>query len=373
VVYSQWRYARDIDLGFDKERLLVISPAGGEKLESRQEALRQELLRLPGLDAVARASDTPPLSDNNNTLVKLPDVPGDDLLVIETMQVDYNFFPTLGVKPVAGRLFSSDHAADVMPPDAEKLETRVSVGVVLNRKAVQRLGFADAQSAVGKTFQVSLGEDKYADATVVGVVDDLHMRSIHDEITPSLYYAGDDVKVFYSFVLRLKPGAQEATLAAIDRAWAGLYPEVPIQRTFVDEDFAKLYAAEEERVKMFVGFSGLAIFVACLGLFGLASFTADRRTREIGIRKVLGASNGDLVRLLLWQFSQPVLSANLLAWPVAWYFLQSWLNNFPYRVDLSPLPFAAAGLLALFIAWGTVLSHARRVAGSDAVVALRYE
>ncbi len=373
VVYSQWRFARDIDLGFDKDRLMAISPAGGEKLESRQDAMRQELLRLPGLAAVARASDTPPLSDNNNTLVKMPDVPSDDLLVIETLQVDYNFFDTLGVKSVAGRLFSADHAADVMPPDADKLETKVSVGVVLNRKAVKRLGFPDAEGAIGKTFQVSLGEDKYADATVVGVIDDLHMRSIHEEITPTLYYAGDNVKVFYSFILRLKPGAQEATLAAVDRAWASLYPEVPIQRTFVDEDFSKLYAAEEERVKMFVGFSGLAIFVACLGLFGLASFTADRRTREIGIRKVLGASNVDLIRLLLWQFSQPVLIANLVAWPVAWYFLQSWLNNFPYRVDLSPLPFAAAGGLALVIAWGTVFSHARRVAGSNAVVALRYE
>lgn len=373
VVYSQWQYARTMDLGFDKERLVTISPAGGPKLESRQEALRQQFQRLPGIAAVARASDTPPLEDNNNTLVKLPDVPSDELLVIETLFVDFDFFSALGVDAVAGRLFSADHAADVMPPDAEKLETKVSVGVVMNRTAVKRLGFADAQSTVGKTMQVSLGEDKYADATVVGIIDDLHMRSIHESVTPTIYYVGDDVKVFSDFVLRLAPGNQQATLAAIDRAWAGIYPEVPIQRAFVDEDYATLYAAEEERVKMFVGFSGLAIFVACLGLFGLASFTADRRTREIGIRKVLGASNGDLTRLLLWQFSRPVLIANLIAWPVAWYFLQSWLEGFAYRIELSPVPFAIAGFAALLIAWGTVLRHARRVAGTDAIVSLRYE
>jgi putative ABC transport system permease protein len=373
VVYSQWRFARDIDLGYDMDRLVVISPAGGAKLESRQDALRQELLRAPGLAALARASDTPPLSDSNNTLVKLPDVANDDLLVIETLIVDYDFFPTLGVTPVAGRLFSAQHAADVMPPDADKLETPVSVGVVLNRQAVKRLGFGDAQQAVGRTFQVSIGEDRYADATVVGVIDDLHMRSIHEEITPTIYYAGDDAKVFYSFVLRLAPGARERALAAVDRAWAGVYPEVPIQRSFVDEDFAKLYAGEDERVRMFAGFSGLAIIVACLGLFGLASYTADRRTREIGIRKVLGASNADVIRLLLWQFSRPVLFANLLAWPAAWYFLDRWLASFAYRVELSLAPFLAAGFAALLIAWGTVLRHARRVARTGAVVSLRYE
>ncbi len=373
VIYAQWRFARNMDLGYETAHLLTISPVGGEKLESRQDALRQELARLPGVRALGRASDAPPLRDNNNTLVTLPDVQSDDLLVVETLTVDYQLFPTLGVQPLAGRLFSPDHAADVMPWNADKLDTPIHAGVILNLTAMKRLGFTDPAGTVGKSFQVSAGEDKKADVTVVGVINNLHLRSIHDEITPMMYYVGDHADDFHSFVLSLKSGDLEQTLAAIDRVWAGVIAEVPIQRTFVDEDFAALYSAEEERLKMFAGFSSLAVFVACLGLFGLASYTADRRTREIGIRKVLGASNADVIRLLLWQFSQPVLIANLLAWPAAWYFLQSWLKNFPYRVELSLVPFVAAGMLALVIAWGTVLSHARRVAGSDAVVALRYE
>jgi putative ABC transport system permease protein len=277
------------------------------------------------------------------------------------------------VAPLAGRLFAPEHAADVMPPDADKIETPIHAGVILNATALKRLGFASAEAAVGRTFKVSLGEERKADVTVVGVIADLHLRSIHEAITPMLYYVADDPKSLYSILLRIDAAAAPAALAAIDRAWSEIIPEVPIQRAFVDDDFAALDEAEQERMKMFGAFALLAVFVACLGLFGLASFAADRRTREIGIRKVLGATHGNIVRLLLWQFSRPVLVANLLAWPVAWYFLASWLGNFPYRVALTPLPFLAAGLVALLVAWGTVFGHARRVASSEPVAALRYE
>jgi putative ABC transport system permease protein len=159
----------------------------------------------------------------------------------------------------------------------------------------------------------------------------------------------------------------------VDRSWRRFAPNVAIDRHFLNESFDKLYLADQRQGAMFGIFVAVAIFIACLGLFGLAAFTASRRTREIGIRKVFGARTRDLVFLLLWQFSIPVLIANAIAWPVAWLYLRDWLRGFAYHIALSPLYFAAAGLAALLIAWATILAHAVRVARANPVHALRYE
>jgi len=150
-------------------------------------------------------------------------------------------------------------------------------------------------------------------------------------------------------------------------------PSAAIQRSFLDDSFEDLYRADVKQGELFATFVAIAIAISALGLFGLAAFSAERRTQEIGIRKVFGARARDIVVLLLWQFSLPVILANLLAWPLAWYYLQDWLKGFDYRITLSPLYFAAAGLAALLIAWLTVLSHALRVARANPIHALRYE
>jgi len=171
----------------------------------------------------------------------------------------------------------------------------------------------------------------------------------------------------------LRPDTAPATLAFIDSTWRRFAPTAVITRSFVSDDFAKLYAADEKQGALLVVFVGLAIFIACMGLFGLAAFTAGRRTKEIGIRKVFGARVRDVLGLLLWQFSIPVLLANLIAWPAAWYYLHGWLQGFVYRVSLSPLYFFVAGFGALLIAWATILAHALRVARTNPIHALRYE
>jgi putative ABC transport system permease protein len=150
-------------------------------------------------------------------------------------------------------------------------------------------------------------------------------------------------------------------------------PSTAISRSFLDDSFADLYRADLRRGELFATFVAIAIAISALGLFGLAAFTAERRTKEIGIRKVFGARTRDVVFLLLWQFSFPVVLANLLAWPLAWYYLQDWLQGFAYRIPLNPLYFATAGLAALLIAWITVLAHALRVARANPIHALRYE
>jgi putative ABC transport system permease protein len=163
------------------------------------------------------------------------------------------------------------------------------------------------------------------------------------------------------------------TIAFVDRLWRRMSPSTAISRAFLDDNFADLYRADVRQGELFATFVAIAIAISALGLFGLAAFTAERRTKEIGIRKVFGARTRDVVFLLLWQFSLPVVLANLLAWPLSWYYLQDWLKGFDYRITLSPVYFAAAGLAALLIAWVTVLSHALRVARANPIHALRYE
>ena len=155
--------------------------------------------------------------------------------------------------------------------------------------------------------------------------------------------------------------------------WKSITNEVPFEAEFSDDVMAELYQADDARAQAFAGFALLSIVVACLGLFGLAAFTAERRTKEIGIRKVLGARTRDIVRLLAWQFSKPVIIANLIAWPVAWWAMRGWLNTFDARIDLGITPFLLAGLLALAIAIGTIAGHAFKVARRNPIVALRYE
>jgi putative ABC transport system permease protein len=163
------------------------------------------------------------------------------------------------------------------------------------------------------------------------------------------------------------------TVAFIDKAWHTLAPIHSVNRHFLDDSFGRLYQDEERQGQIFGIFVAIAIFIACLGLFGLAAFTAGRRTKEIGLRKVFGGRTRDVVKLLLWQFSIPALIANLIAWPLAWYYLHDWLDGYAYRISLSPLYFLGAGAAALLIAWLTVLSHAIRVARAKPIGALRYE
>jgi putative ABC transport system permease protein len=171
----------------------------------------------------------------------------------------------------------------------------------------------------------------------------------------------------------LRGGHVQEALSLIDRTWHKFAPSIALQRHFLDDDYDRQFLADERQGTIFALFVGIAIVIACLGLFGLAAFTAGRRTKEIGIRKVFGARTSDVVWLLLWQFSIPVLVANAIAWPVAWYYLHDWLQGFAYRISLSPLYFLGAGTAALIIAWATVFSHARRVAGANPIHALRYE
>jgi len=237
--------------------------------------------------------------------------------------------------------------------------------ILIDQAGAVRLGLTP-QQALGQTIM-----DGKTHLQIVGVLADAKFDGAREPTRPSVYFY--DPKYPAYALVHIRPDAVPETLSFIDREWHTFASTRAIQRFFLDDNFGKLYQADERQGEMFGVFVLFAIFIACLGLFGLAAFTAGRRTREIGIRKVFGARTRDLIFLLLWQFSIPVLIANAIAWPVAWYYLHGWLQGFAYHVPLSPLYFLGAGAVAMIIAWVTVFTHARKVASANPIHALRYE
>jgi putative ABC transport system permease protein len=300
-------------------------------------------------------------------------------VTIGTYFIDPDFLKTMGVKTLAGRLFEEGRPMDdeTTPfpedPAAERALAARGVHIVVNELAAKRMGFASPQAALGKQVKVAFNPDYggILPATIIGVVQDSRFRSIREPIDPIMFRFN---RIGYNQVLvRYDTSEPKRVMADIERVWKRIASDAPFDAKFSEDIVAELYEAEDARAKTYAAFALLAVVVACLGLFGLAAFTAERRTKEIGIRKVLGARSRDIVRLLAWQFSKPVIIANLIAWPIAWWAMRDWLNDFDSRIALGPMPFILAGGIALAIALGTIGSHAFRVARANPIHALRYE
>ncbi len=271
--------------------------------------------------------------------------------------VDQGFFDAMGLKLKAGRWFDPNRAMDdqTLPtpsdPAAERALTARGINVVITESAVKTLGFKTPQNAIGKTFKAELYSDEAGQTAinVIGVVGDARFRSLRDKIQPLMFRKAREGPSWMIIRYQGDPGAVRA---AVEQKWKELAPEVPFEAKFSEDIVRELYNAEQSRAQIFAAFSLLAVIIGCLGLFGLAAFTAERRTKEIGIRKVLGARTRDIVRLLVWQFSRPVIIANIIAWPVAWWMMRDWLNGFDQRIALTPVPFVIAAAIALGIAVG---------------------
>jgi putative ABC transport system permease protein len=272
---------------------------------------------------------------------------------IVCMAADY---PTVYNLPLlAGRLLSTRFGEDV-----------TGQNIVINELTARRFGFT-AQSAVGQNVRIG----PPGDYRIVGVLADSRMDGVKAPPTATVYQQCEDRIHFLS--VQLRAGTDASTLAFIDKTWRTFAPKSAIRRYFLDDAYNDMFKADQKQGVMFGIFVGIAIFIACLGLFGLAVFTAARRTKEIGVRKVFGARPQHVVRLLLRQVSRPVVLANLVAWPIAYFYLSHWLESYADRISLSPLYFVVAGGAALLIACLTVFAHALRLARSSPINALRYE
>jgi putative ABC transport system permease protein len=379
VVYGQTVYAQTVDPGYRRDGILQVDGIGRRQIVPLQETLIREIERVPGVRSAARTTIGVATQNSTNEGVLLPG--RTDPINIGSYQVDYKFFDTMGIRLIAGRSFDQNRPMDdaTVPfptdPAAQRaIIARGGVNVVINESAARKLGWRNPADAVGKQVRAGIFGQDYGlvPVTIIGVVQDSRFRSIReplDEIMFRIDRTGGNV-----LDIRLDPGADpRAVLTGVEAVWKRLVRDAPFSARFSEDIVAELYTAETARAKVFAGFAMLAVIIACLGLFGLAAFTAERRTKEIGIRKVLGARIRDIVGLLAWQFSKPVIIANLIAWPVAWWAMRKWLDGFDARIDLGPTPFVLAGLLALVIAIGTIAGHAIKVARANPILALRYE
>ncbi|HEX8621811.1 MAG TPA: ABC transporter permease [Allosphingosinicella sp.] len=376
VIYGQTVYARTVDPGFKRDHILQVDELARYALINKGEMIAERTLRVPGVEAVGRTNIGVATDNNSNTGLMVPG--RTEPTSIGTYSVDTGFFDAMGLRMAAGRWFDKSRPLDDMtlpyppnPADERALAARGG-NIVVNELAAKRLGFENPRDILGKTFRAAIVDNEIGlvPVTVIGVVKDSRFRSVKLPLDPIMF---SNTRSGHSYMIVRFRGDPAAVRAGVERAWKGITTDVPFTAEFSDDIIGELYEAEDARAKTFAGFALLAVVVACLGLFGLAAFTAERRTKEIGIRKVLGARSRDIVRLLAWQFSKPVIIANLIAWPVAWWVMRDWLNGFEARIDLGPGPFVIAGGLALVIALGTIAGHAFKVARANPIHALRYE
>jgi len=350
IISNQLSFLRNKKLGFDKEQLLAVS-LRGTQLRENPNALKRELLKLTGVQGVTVASDYP------GSLINVyPFFAGDaaenERQDLPAFFADHDFLSVMGIELIEGR--------EILP----ELASDSTEAFILNQAAVKKFGW---DSAVGKRF-------RFRDARrgrVVGIVKDFHFLSLHQKMMPAVIHVWPSW--YECMIIKVHPENMAGALSDIERLWREFTGGRPFEFSFVDETLDRLYRSEERLSEVFRWFAGLAIFIACLGLFGLAAFSAQQRTKEIGIRKVLGASVAGIVNLLSMEFVKLVAIATVLAAPVAWFAMNRWLENFAYRIEIGWQVFALAGGLALLIALLTVIFQAIKTALANPVEALRYE
>jgi putative ABC transport system permease protein len=376
VVYGQTVYARHVDPGYKRDHILQVEELGRAQLWPKAEGIVEQMKRLPGVQAAALTQIGINTNNQSNSYILVPG--GNKQVLIGQYDVGVGYLDAMGLMLKAGRWFDANRPADdttiPYPPDksVEKATAERGINVVINEYAARKLGFKSPEDAVGKVVRSELlGEDNgLINITIIGVVGDSRFRTVRTPIEPIMFRK---VRTGPGWMMVRYQGDPATVKAEIERQWKQNTNEVPFNAKFSEDIMAEMYKKEDARAQIFAAFSLLAVIIGCLGLFGLAAFTAERRTKEIGIRKVLGARTRDIVRLLVWQFSRPVIIANLIAWPVAWWLMRDWLNGFDQRIALTPVPFVLAGAIALGIAVATVVGHAVKVARSNPIHALRYE
>ncbi len=356
VVYNQLDFIQNKKLGFDKEHVIIIEKT--DDLKDQIKTLKLQLLENPDIASVSNMGTIPGKAYGSNA-VRAESSPPDETHILWITAADYDFKKTFRIEMAAGRYFQRDRITD-------------STGIVINETAVKVLGIEG--DPIGQNI-VALGgrPEQNNKVPIIGVMKDFHFESLHSEIRPlGIYNAQDQFRGRYTAV-RIGTDDVRGALKFMENKWRNLASDQAFEYVFLDEEVGKLYSSEKRTGEIFTTFSILAIFIACLGLFGLAAYTAEQRTKEIGIRKAMGASIGSIVFLLTKEFTKWVLIATLIAWPLAFFMMNSWLEDFYYRIELDYAVFIWAGLSALFIALITVSYQALKAALVNPIKSLRYE
>ncbi len=363
TVYKQLIFIQEKNLGFDKEQVMVI-PLSGRDARENVEVLKNDFLSIPEIIS-ASASSVIPGQRIHFLTVRIPDIAeenlegneeGDDVFGMRVMNADIDVVETFGLEIVDGRAFSRDFVND---PDKAFL---------LNEAAVRELELEDP---VGKRFEYLYNLPEPKAGHIVGILKDFHYASLHTEVEPVMIHIFPDYYRYLS--VKMKTDNVQMVVEKVEEKWKKVSSDIPFDYFFLDASYDNLYKSEMNMGKIVTYFTALAIIIACLGLFGLASFITEQRTKEIGIRKVMGASMISIMKALSKEFVVLVIIANIIAWIPAWYFLNNWLDGFAFRTNISLLVFAITAVVSLFIALLTVSSLAWKTANANPVDALKYE
>ena len=347
VIYRQIEFVQDRNLGYNKEHLIQIPIEG--RLKKDREVFLTEIRRIPGVVGASSLGHSLIGRNNNTSGLDWEGKNPDDEILFENVASNFQLIETMGAEMAEGRTFSEDFASD-------------SSKVIFNEAAIRAMGL---ENPVGKIIRLW---DKY-DLEILGVVKDFHFQSLHSEVNPLFFRLNP--RNTWNIMIRLEAGKEKETLAALEKFYRDFNPGFSFEYQFQDEEYSKQYAAEQRVATLSFYFATMAILISCLGLFGLAAFTAERRTKEIGVRKALGSSSTDIVLLLSGDFTKMVLISIVVGLPVSYYLLSHWLERFAFHVELSYQYFLGAGLIALVTAWLTVASQAIKAANLNPVICLR--
>jgi putative ABC transport system permease protein len=354
VVYRQMKFIQNKKLGYDKEQIITLP--NSYALGKNERVYKEEMLKDPRIVSATASSFKPAGPSNNNNALAYPERHDNQMMKTVEYHVDENYIPTFNMEMAAGRNFSKDFATD-------------SLSMIINESAAKAFGWSIV-NAVGKTI-IRQNSDRGTNIPfhVIGVVKDFNFKSLHEAISPLLMTLQPDG----GLIFKIKTTDIAGLLATMKRQWDSYNTDEPFTYSFMDDLFNKTYSAEQKTGTILNIFSILIIFVACLGLFGLATYTAEQRNKEIGIRKVLGASVTQVTQMLSKEFLRLVLIASLIAFPVGWWAMNKWLQSFAYRINISWWVFAVAGLSALLIALLTVSFQSIKAAIANPVKSLRTE
>jgi len=364
MVYRQLTFIQNRNLGMNTDQVIYIPVVGniGEKFKF----FKEELNKYPGVKGVTASQNLPTFNGSGTYGIKWKGKQEEDKLHINVNQVGHDYIPTFGIELAEGRNFNIDFPAD-------------STNYILNETAIQRMQIDDP---IGKEFRLWGMK-----GVIIGVMKDYNFKSLHKAINPICLYMNNPFvdKMFGYIFIKLEGSNVRKTINNIERTWNKLYPAFPLDYTFLEDpafpldytfledEYANLYLSESRMRSLFALFAALSVFLSCLGLYGLSSFMAERRTREIGIRKALGARSWQIVTLFSWDALKWILISNLIAWPIAWLYMNHWLKDFAYKASISPWIFVLSGFIVLLISVITVSFQAQKAARINPATTIKQE
>ncbi len=356
IIYKQLKYYESKELGFDKDHVLLLN-LKGRYAQEKAELLKDSFAEISGVNSVSLSNNYPSSGASGGHGFYPEGMSEEKPILLKEMSIDHDFIETFGIELSDGRNFSEEFSTD-------------SEAILVNETLLTELGW---EEAVGR----HIGDPNFSQTegvlnlNIIGVLKDFHVNPLSESIEPMIFYLNHRENNIVA--VKIDPANMLGTISDIEKKWKELIPDIPFESHLLDEQFNQIHLTEHRLGKLFIYFSILAVLIACLGLFGLSSFVIQRRIKEIGIRKVLGSSILEILILLTTDFTKWILLANLIAWPVAYFAMEKWLENFVYRTSIDIFTFIASGLIALLIAIFTISFKTFKAANSNPVNALKYE